>query len=280
MTTPEFKRVARLLKVVYKELEKEAITEGIDLASEEYEEGINKAREAVLKRMGFTMEEYREVKKQSELNRRQERDARTMELMSDTKLKVERLGERHIPTTEEIVKLAKAVALKEIKPPIIINQIVKETVVEKPIVIEKTIKEERVVKIDYDDHPIREEMNKLSQKIDGAPKFDFDAFANELREEFSSFKKNINTFGAPDFRKLAMGLQQQIDDVNTATLTTLAPTGAINGSNTVFVFSSPPNIIVTDGKVLQKTASDATANWTGTTTVTLTIAPEFDIFGL
>jgi len=84
-------------------------------------------------------------------------------------------------------------------------------------------------------------------------------------------------FTKPENKNLS---QQQIDDVNTATLTTLAPTGAINGSNTVFVFSSPPNIIVTDGKVLQKTASDATANWTGTTTVTLTIAPEFDIFGL
>lgn len=60
-----------------------------------------------------------------------------------------------------------------------------------------------------------------------------------------------------------------------------APTGAVNGSNTVFVFSTAPSAICVDqGRIMQKTSSDGTVNWTGTTTVTLTIAPNFDIFSV
>lgn len=59
------------------------------------------------------------------------------------------------------------------------------------------------------------------------------------------------------------------------------PTGIVNGTNKVFVFTTAPNIIAVDnGRVMQKVSSDGTVNWTGTTTVTLTIAPTFDIFGL
>lgn len=55
--------------------------------------------------------------------------------------------------------------------------------------------------------------------------------------------------------------------------------GVINGSNQVFVWATAPNVIIVDGgRAMQKTSSDGTANWTGTTTTTLTIAPTFDIF--
>lgn len=61
----------------------------------------------------------------------------------------------------------------------------------------------------------------------------------------------------------------------------LTPTGAVDGSNTVFVFASTPSIITVDnGRAMQKVSSDGTVNWTGTTTVTLTVAPTFDIFGM
>ncbi len=59
-----------------------------------------------------------------------------------------------------------------------------------------------------------------------------------------------------------------------------APTGTVNGSNAVFVFATAPNAVSVDGVCLRKTASDTTVNWTGTTTITLTVAPNFDIFGL
>lgn len=55
--------------------------------------------------------------------------------------------------------------------------------------------------------------------------------------------------------------------------------GVINGSNQVFVWATAPNVIIVDGgRAMQKSSSDGTVNWTGTTTVTLTIAPTFDIF--
>lgn len=57
-------------------------------------------------------------------------------------------------------------------------------------------------------------------------------------------------------------------------------TGTVDGSNTIFTFSSAPNAISVDGVILRKTASDGTVNWTGTTTTTLSVAPNFDIFGV
>lgn len=57
------------------------------------------------------------------------------------------------------------------------------------------------------------------------------------------------------------------------------PTGTVDGNNKIFVFSSAPNVIVVDqGRPMQKVSSDGTVNWTGTTTVTLAIAPTSDIF--
>jgi hypothetical protein len=62
MTTAEFKRVGRLLKEVYAELEKEALQDGIDIFSEEFRTVRDQLRLEVLKRLGFTLEEYREAK--------------------------------------------------------------------------------------------------------------------------------------------------------------------------------------------------------------------------
>lgn len=58
------------------------------------------------------------------------------------------------------------------------------------------------------------------------------------------------------------------------------PTGTVNGSNAAFVFTLAPNVISVDGNTMQATASDGTVNWTGTTTITLSVAPNFDIFGV
>lgn len=64
------------------------------------------------------------------------------------------------------------------------------------------------------------------------------------------------------------------------TFAVMQPTGAVNGSNTAFTFTSAPSVIVVDqGRTMQKVSSDGTINWTGTTNVTLTLAPNYDIFG-
>lgn len=60
----------------------------------------------------------------------------------------------------------------------------------------------------------------------------------------------------------------------------LVPTGSVNGVNKAFVFASAPSVIVLDnGTTMNKVNSDTTVNWTGTTNVSLTVAPNFNIFG-
>ncbi len=57
--------------------------------------------------------------------------------------------------------------------------------------------------------------------------------------------------------------------------------GSINGINKVFDFATAPNALcIDDGRIIQQVASDGTVNWTGTTTITLAIAPIFDIFAV
>lgn len=57
-------------------------------------------------------------------------------------------------------------------------------------------------------------------------------------------------------------------------------TGTVNGVNQTFVFATAPNALSVDNVPRQKTSSDGTVNWTGTTTVVLTVAPNFDLFAL
>ncbi len=68
----------------------------------------------------------------------------------------------------------------------------------------------------------------------------------------------------------------------TGGFTVMVPTGTVNGSNNVFVFSSAPQVIVIDNATVMNKKNitpDLTDNWTGTTNVTLTQAPNFNIYG-
>lgn len=52
--------------------------------------------------------------------------------------------------------------------------------------------------------------------------------------------------------------------------------GGITGTNT---WTTAPSIIVVDqGKAMQKTNTDGTVNWTGTTTTVLSVTPVFDVY--
>lgn len=52
-------------------------------------------------------------------------------------------------------------------------------------------------------------------------------------------------------------------------------TGGLTGTNT---WTTAPSVIVVDGVPMQKTRTDLTPNWTGTTTTVLTVIPSYDIF--
>lgn len=61
--------------------------------------------------------------------------------------------------------------------------------------------------------------------------------------------------------------------------TLLAATGTVNGLNAAFTFSQTPTFVVSDGVWYQKLDNNGNTNWSGTTTVTMTIPPTSAIWG-
>lgn len=221
MTTSEFKKVARLLKEAYKELEAEALKDGVDIFGEEYQQIQSVIRERVLTRLGFTIEEYREAKELVAPARRVDVEQRLSEASKLTQEASERIDALEIPDEEEILAKAKEIAEAVVKPPVIQNNIVERTTVEKPTIVHTTVKE--TVNEEYDDNPLYAEIGYLNDRLNNIqiPEIpDIDAKIDELKEEMKNdfmreLEHNIDTLGMPDFRKLAMGLQAQIDEVRT-----------------------------------------------------------------
>lgn len=209
MTSSQFKQIGRILKQVYAQLEADAIKRGINLMSAEYRALQDKARLAVLNKSGFTLEEYGRAK--AEVVGFTQADM--LDVAQETKaFATTAFNKIHIPTKEEITQIALEVAKQFIVPPQITNQIVKETIIEKPI--KETIN--TVNKVEYNDAPLLAELGYIADKVDNIKipePVDVGKLKEEIRNEFAeNFEKNIDTLGMPDFRKLAMGLQQQIDE--------------------------------------------------------------------
>lgn len=215
MKTKEFKKIGRLLKEAYAQLEKEALAEGINILSADYDALVAKTRLAVLESLGFTLEEYREAKaKVAGFSQ-----ADLVDHVEDYDTKIQEAHEassRHVPTDEEIRAIAKeiahAVAKEYIKPPQITNQIVERTTIKEPTVVKETVINE--TKVEYNDGPLLAEIGSLNERLESLKIPDPEAIKEDLKGHFDkTFKKNIDTLGMPDFRKLAMGLQAQIDEI-------------------------------------------------------------------
>lgn len=143
--------------------------------------------------------------------------------------------------------------------------------------------------IDYwtkqDIEKIQNDIKKLIPKVDVTPKIDVQKIVDEALKNHSY--KNLKD--APDLTDLPKLIEflkrggfrggggSSSSSFGAGYQTA---TGTVNGTNKVFVFAVAPNSIVADGSSLRKQASDGTANWTGTTTVTLLVAPNFDIYGV
>lgn len=219
MTISEFKKIARVLKEVYAEIEKQAIFEGIDIFSEEYKTLTDKAREGVLNKAGFTLEEYRIIK-DSYTPANKQKVNQQIEIINSEIEDIKSTPPPNIPTKEDIFIIAHQVAKEYIKPPQITNQIVKEitkeVTVERPKIIETT--RQTVVKEKYNAKPLEEKLSKLESKIENIKipePVDIELIKSELKLDFNEeLKHNIDILGMPDFRKLAMGLQAQIDVID------------------------------------------------------------------
>ncbi len=324
MDIQEFKKIARLLKEVYRELQIEALKNGISLDSAEYDLMVANTRSAILSKMGFTDEEYRVAKIEAQAIARGERVT-----LDELKTTLDRIKELPVLTKQDVAQIANDIVKSNLKAPEIINKIVKEVTIQQPQIVKETIIETTVKEIAYNEEPIKEQLAALQKRVDEFkqhPPVNIEAIKEDIKLDFGAMlKDNINIFDMPDWRKLAMGLQGQIDALGsggsaitikdegivlttkpssinfvgagvtatavggdiTVTISTSAGagyqaplSGVVDGSNTVFVWASAPNAIMVDGAMIRKVASDTTVNWTGTTTTTLTIAPNFDIAGI
>lgn len=211
MTTKEFKRIARILKEVYKKVEEEALANGINILSSDYDKLIELARVRVLEEAGYTLEEYREAKakvagySQSDYL---ESEEETKEEFLKILQRIEDLESRYVPNDEDIEKISERVSKKYIKEPQIINKIVDRVTIKEPKIVKETIKVKE--RVDYDDKELKKLIGKLDDRITTEKEF----VLKELRTFNDNFgnnlKKNIDMFGMPDFRKLAMGLDARI----------------------------------------------------------------------
>lgn len=201
MTPSEFKKVGRLLKEAYKELKDQAEREEIDILSNDFLRLQDMVREQVLTKLGFTVEEYGAA-------RQQVLDERKAKIVTET---TQAVKEQVVPEAREVVKEI----VKETPPKTIIKNftnVVKE--ITKPFIVEKTIKEE------YDDSALQAKLKEIADKVVGIkiPEIDEEKMKQDIREGIveslnDTLNEAIDIMGMPDFRKLAMGLQAQIDEV-------------------------------------------------------------------
>lgn len=91
--------------------------------------------------------------------------------------------------------------------------------------------------------------------------------------------QEINIIGAASI-SYTSGTTGRRANITVGSFSLLTPVETPNGTATQFTFTSAPSVIVVDnGRTMRATNSDGTVNWTGTTTITLTVAPIYDIFG-
>lgn len=278
MTIPEFKKIARLLKQVYAELEKEALAGGVDVFSPEYDELVANARLTVLANNGFTLEEYRAMREKVAGVSKEA----MMDLMERTKEEIKSFKEIKIPTEDEIKAIARSIAEEFIKPPQITTQVIKETTVEKPQIIKETRVEKIIEEKAYNDKPIVRDIEAIKKDLEAVPRVDAEALRTEFKEELSEFMKNlqynIDILGMPDFRKLAMGLQSQIHDLqNGSTSTGVGPwiEFSVDGTTTVFAVTKEPTEVNSDGTIFISAGSSSYSYDSGAGTVTLINPPQF-----
>jgi len=202
MTTAELKKVMRLLKTVFAKIQEQALIDGIDITSPQYDELINRVREATLAKKGFTLEEYRAAKADFAAERKQTKVKTADELKAvvDKVLEIKgQVGERgpqgdrgekgdkgdRGPKGDKGDRGPKGKDGRDGRDGRDGEDIPETTV---------AYLEERIDSIKIPD-PV--DMQKIED------------WSRNLFAEL--FEHNINTLGMPDFRKLAMGIRADVD---------------------------------------------------------------------
>lgn len=294
MTQAELKRVMRLLKEIYAEAEKESLTHGLD--SEEFKALQEKLRETALSKLGFTVEEYREAKAELEKVKTEKIEATKpqgpmqVEIKGVAEMKGDPGNDGHTPTDEELVALIKPLIpepisgktptheelLALIKPLIPKVKDGETPSDERLIALIKPLLPDVIGPVDAATGFLVGEIEKVRKEIP-APLKEEELIQKIEEISATSFKKNIDIMGMPDFRKVAMGLDSRISDIEN--------NGAGGGASSFLELTDTPDDYTDDAQKFVKVnaagdglefvaGSGVTAEWGD---ITGTLADQTDL---
>lgn len=264
MTPQQLKKVMRLLKRAYDELEAEALKAGVAITSPEYEQLVDKVRTAVLQKEGFTVEEFRSAKEELETERvaKKETEKQASETVAKEQREAETAKTDRVFEKISMVKGEKGdkgdrgergeVGLVGPRGPE--GKAGKDGKDGRPGRDGKDGRDGRdtpETMVAYLEDLIQSVDKKIpTPETPDSFRAKVEAIIQVSEVAWDSVKKNLDIMGMPDFRKLAMGLQAQIDELNAATATSIefeTPTGTVNDTNVTFTATQTPIYIIQNG---------------------------------
>ena len=234
----KFRKIQKQLSVLINQLEKEAIDNGEDISSDDFLEAILEIKKRFLENKGISLEEYDELRSQFAEEKRinqsnvlihkeeVEGDLKGLKKLIDEKIvEIKKDNEKGFEDiSDSLYKLNDRLAEVENRPPSIVNKIVKEITKEVPKIIQtkETIREvdnETKLNVDTLQRSFVDIWDKVNNfKMPEVPNYD------KLKGELISWSadhisKNPNLINMPDFRRMGMGLQGQIDELRNSITT-------------------------------------------------------------
>jgi len=224
MSIAEFRKIQKMIMTILNKMEKEAIEEGVDITTPDFQNKLKEVKETLLRGKGLTIAEYEEIKTQLKKEKEQKKEQSFNKVKEDVisiiKPDIDSVREE-IRSSHKVILDALEVLKKKPPKTIVKREVVEQIVKEKPITkVIKTI--ERIKEIDpsklselrKDLYALQESHAEVYNRLNDIPKFK--EIVKEVEKNFSdsfseNFEKNMDIMGMPDFRKLGMGLQQQID---------------------------------------------------------------------
>lgn len=214
MDVKTFKKVARALKLLYSELEIEAVKSGLNIASPEYDQLIEAAREALLTKYGYTVEQYEEAKSEYLASIAPKEKPTDVQQIFE---KISTLKGDTGFTGEKGDTVVGPQGPKGDKGDTVVGPRGPKGDKGDSVVGPRGPKGDRGEDIDTKTVAfIHERLNNFDKKLLEIKQVDVENIKEDLKGHFGeTFKKNIDIMGMPDFRKLAMGLREDIDALAT-----------------------------------------------------------------
>lgn len=215
-----FPQIRKLIIKALREAENEALDEGVDVTTDEFRDVLKQIRDAILKRLNVPVADYlsylddlKEIGRAKSQAKKDELEARLEEMQTQIETRVEEMIPE--PATFEGLPDKPTVLSKE-EITSLIDKAIKKFPRAKPIVnIFRPITKETVIEtVQYDDKPLKKTLEEVKKQVSEIkpPELDHESLRQFFRDEFSeNFKKNTDLLGMPDFRRLAMGLREDID---------------------------------------------------------------------